>query len=609
LARKTPLNLVVRVSLSFYLLSFLTLVVYAFVTSTTQQRVIAAFQISYGFLKGLELFFEYLIPIQVTALIIAFSLFLRMSSSSVSNRRRPFHGIVSSTIVLTLVVTALYTFFYLTSLPPLVRGIDQREFYSRSARDFRQRADDSFEKARELEKALEETKDDASSTDDLYAHYEQALKYYSLYLSVDEKNETVQRLRSFIEEKLAVRKPAAEEEDGAAAVGEEGPGNRIEEYLKKAGDYLAADDYFSAYYYANLVLQMDEKQKYGSAKIIRDEAWSKITGYRPTKADEEAKRLFERKLAGFEAFDKEKYIEAYYIFRQLNEEYPRDREIADFLQASLEKAQTMSFFADEAENTLALPGVMNVTFLNQREVTLNGRQRGLEELLYIHRIVNTPSGLYFHGIEVIGWDASGRIYHQFRAPYGKLLDDRINMRCLRRTDAEKPIEPVFEIGNPGELSFILPLSQSIQYLSYYRPHENNTRLMSLGELWSIGEPLEKNASPIERAGYHAEEVEMELLMRLVHPFLFLVMSLLAVSFGWTYRARYLGRPPLLTYILIPLLPFLAAQVTTLFVHAHRILLGFFLISMDFTAALVLLVVMEGIFLTLSLALMAGQVTD
>ena len=98
---------------------------------------------------------------------------------------------------------------------------------------------------------------------------------------------------------------------------------------------------------------------------------------------------------------------------------------------------------------------------------------------------------------------------------------------------------------------------------------------------------------------------MELLMRLAHPLLFLVLSLLAVSFGWTYRARYLGRPPLITYILIPLLPFLASLVTTLVVHAHRILLGFFLIALGFTSALALLIVMEGIFLTLSLVLLAG----
>ena len=102
---------------------------------------------------------------------------------------------------------------------------------------------------------------------------------------------------------------------------------------------------------------------------------------------------------------------------------------------------------------------------------------------------------------------------------------------------------------------------------------------------------------------------MEFLMRILNPFLFLVVSLLAVSMGWANRARYLGRPPLLTYVMIPVLPFLVSNVIDLLVHAHRILLGFIFVTLSFTVALVLLIALQAVLLVISLLVLAGQITD
>lgn len=580
MAVKSPASTAMQTLLLFLLTGLIVLLVYGVLTTMIGNRAIRSLQIRVGLYQGLRLFIEHLIPIQATALLLAYSLFFNHQAYEATRTgpgtRRSFHGFVSRTVVLIIILTSAYTFLYTASLPLIQRRIQELEYLSRSARSFLSDAE-----------AAEENK-----------QLDQAHFFYNLYLSIDPDDRKVLRQRAKIVEEMAVSdretkketKPAEQREIEAQK------GFSVGELLEKAGQYMQTEDYFSAHYYASLVLAMDPSNQ--DAENIRFRAWEQLTGYLPSNSDAAATAFFEAKLEGLAALEEGKTIEAYYQFKRLSDAYPRDVDVAEFLEESRSRMSEISFFEDEVLPTLALPGITGITFLNSG----SRGGKGGTQVVYLNRTVNTPKGIYFHGIEILDFNRDGRLKLHLTAPYGKLDENQINMQCLHRSDPESTFYPEYEVGGPGEKGHMVALNQKIQHLPYYTPDRKSIFRLGISELWQIRDSY-------ERAGYDRQDIEMEFLMRILNPFLYLIVSLLAVSMGWAYRARYLGRPPLLTFVLIPVLPFLISHVIELLVHAHRILLGFIFVTLSFTVALVLLVALQAVFLVISLLVLAGQITD
>jgi hypothetical protein len=114
------------------------------------------------------------------------------------------------------------------------------------------------------------------------------------------------------------------------------------------------------------------------------------------------------------------------------------------------------------------------------------------------------------------------------------------------------------------------------------------------------------------AGYgHSEAaISAEILRRLLLPFSFLVLCLVAVAFGWSTRPRRLaGRPAWVAYLFVPLFPMVALFFTSLYLHAQRILLNFCLLQLGFAVCLVIFLVLQGLLLLIVLVLLAGQTSD
>ena len=584
MAVKSPAGTAMRTLFLFLLVSLIVLLGYSVLTTLIGDRAIRSLQIRVGLYQGLRLFIEHLIPIQATALLLAYSLFFNSrvyeAARAGPGTGRSFHGFVSRTVVLIIVLTSVYTFLYTASLPLIQRKLQELEYLNRSAQSFLSDAKDA-EKNKQLDQA----------------HF-----FYNLYLSIDPDDREVLEKRAKIVEEIAVSnreskektKPTEQQEIEAQR------GFSTEELLGKAGQYMQREDYFSAHYYASLVLAMDPSNQ--DAENIRIRAWEQLTGYLPSKSDTVATELFEAKLEGLTALEEGKTIDAYYQFKSLSESYPRDVDVIEFLEESRRRMSEISFFEDEVQPTLALPGITGITFLNGGSQDGTNTRRAGTQVVYLNRTVNTPNGIYFHGIEILDFSRDGRLMLHLTAPYGKLVENHINMQCLHRSDPENTFYPKYEVGGPGEKGHMVALNQKIQHLPYYNPDRKSIFRMGISELWQIRDSY-------ERAGYDRQDIEMEFLMRILNPFLFLVVSLLAVSMGWANRARSLGRPPLLTYVMIPVLPFLVSNVIDLLVHAHRILLGFIFVTLSFTVALVLLIALQAVLLVISLLVLAGQITD
>jgi hypothetical protein len=95
-------------------------------------------------------------------------------------------------------------------------------------------------------------------------------------------------------------------------------------------------------------------------------------------------------------------------------------------------------------------------------------------------------------------------------------------------------------------------------------------------------------------------------MRLVMPFAFLVLSVLCTAMGWSMRVRGGGRLPAVGVILMPLLPVVLALMSLLYLHAHRILIGFTVISFGLAVAFIAMAAVQVVLLSISLVLLAGQ---
>ncbi len=126
--------------------------------------------------------------------------------------------------------------------------------------------------------------------------------------------------------------------------------------------------------------------------------------------------------------------------------------------------------------------------------------------------------------------------------------------------------------------------------------------VSLDTLWLAREG-------IGAFGQLESALSLEILMRLLLPFAFLNLGLLATALGWSYRLTGGRRPPLAAYLVIPLFPVAAALLAGVYLKVHRLLAAYALLSWGFRPALVGLAVLEGAILAVMLILLAGRGND
>lgn len=119
------------------------------------------------------------------------------------------------------------------------------------------------------------------------------------------------------------------------------------------------------------------------------------------------------------------------------------------------------------------------------------------------------------------------------------------------------------------------------------------------ELWRM-----RNA--LGSFGLSRDALGVALVMKLVMPFAFLILSLLALAFGWAFRARSVTGPSTLAVLLVPLVPVVLSVLALLYVYAHRVILGFVVLAFGFTAALVVGAVLQFLLLVTALVALAGQ---
>lgn len=513
-----------------------------------------------------------IIPVQCAAILVAWSV------PAGRTRRRPTHSsglaplyrLVSSSLVTLLVLTLVFSGFS-EGLRPYLSAERSAILYQS-----------------QLARRLYASYETAYATDKLDTAREYLSSYRKLAPSDPAGQASWDRLLIRIEQEKARRVGAPPGQKRSGPV----ENASIAELIRIAQAYLSRHDYASARYYATLVAGIAPNN--AEAARIASASLAGLTRIHPNPQDLEESYYFALKEKGRRDFEEGDPKAAYYIFKSLEATHPDDPDVITYLKRTTEQLARFSFFHDEIDRAAPYPGLRDLVFLNRK-------QEGVSEILSIRKTVVLPEGIYFEGIEAIGFTNTGRVVYHLAAPYGKLIGSNINMDCIGRTRAVSYLPTMLEGVLPGKSPNALPLEVPISDLSLFSARQPDLSGSALPELWHAGPVL-------ERYGYLKEPVQIEILRRVLSPFGLLILSMFAMGIGWSLRAP-LGRPRLPAYVLVPLFPFVVYLITESYFFLSKTIFGFVLIAFGLTVALVALVIVQFVLLFAAIAYLAGQSSE
>jgi hypothetical protein len=334
-----------------------------------------------------------------------------------------------------------------------------------------------------------------------------------------------------------------------------------------------------------------------SAGRLAARAWNQIESQQATFREERLYSLYHLKQSGYEAMVSGDWIRAYYIFRELAEQTPDDPDALNFLATCERETKESAFFIDEIKVSL---GEILTGAVFSLPAGAGGRA-----VLRIASLSAAPDFAYGTGLEYLSFDAQARPLVRLQAPYAKLLpftlDGRrqvlVLMRALDRHDRNLRWEPEWSQGGASAAGAQITLDVSYETFLLLSKIRQGLPNLQIGELFS--------ASKITgESGYVPQVFEAEILNRLGTPLFFLPMSIIAIIIGWRFRAKSRVR-----YLFIPLLPVLPVVFNGLSRLYQSVLntLGIWLIlTLGFSAALAVFIVVLAASFIISLIALAAQ---
>jgi tetratricopeptide (TPR) repeat protein len=453
--------------------------------------------------------------------------------------------------------------------PILLRRLSAMEYQTEIAREYMLRAEENRKKG----------------------DYLASLRAMEGYLAIDPRSKEAAALRLSLEPQAAKQKAAMTarppEEDVVPA------GASAEGLVAKARSSFAQGDWYSAHYFAQQASRLDPSRS--DALRLAVQAWDRITSAERASADAAQMELFQKKTAAYALLAKRNDpVAAYYAFLALSVRYPKDQDIATYLARAGEEARKVSFFLDEVRGIETLPGTRRILFLERKE-------RGSIEAVFIGKMIETAQGTaYLFDTEAIRYAPSGAVAWHFTAPYGKLHGGVLLMQCLDGSNPDLRSLPLYHQGaRPAAERNLLALRPTVEELRALSMDRGALSAMGLPELWRL-------RTDLGSLGISRESLNMEMAKKAVMPFAYLILALFSLSLGWALRDRTVGRPSAFSIILVPLVPVVVSLASLLYIHAHRILLGFTFLAFGLTVAAIVFAALQLALLVIALVLIAGQ---
>lgn len=556
--------------LTVYLIALGAFMVYS-LRDFPAREVLAIFQGRWIVTNGLYLFIDRLIPVQLTAVVLAFSLLVRTARSQA---HVSFFGLIRPVLVVVIVTAVLYTAAAGLAAPMLAGMRADAEYRS------------------ELAESFLNDGEEAANRDD----WARAVTEYEAYLAINPVDSAVEAQLAEAREKLAQASSDEQEAGERPGAGGELISQDAEQLVDRAQEALSGEDYISAHYWAQLALEVDPGRP--EAEDILREANRRMASLELSNLDERERAIYERKRDAYQALQNDEVFRAHRIFSELAEELPRDRDVQRYLPQVEEKLREVAFFADEIDRNMHRPGSNDILFTTAGDDAAADRR-----FVSIRRLVSTRAGTYARDVEVIDVAANGGIRRHMQAPYAKLRSGRFVLQVVERGTDQLLYRPTYRVRPAGGegLPYVVVM-HTARELHALRDTGPRFSGVSVAELLIMEDFF-------PRLGYSVDGVRLALAMRLVRPFSFVILSFFAVAAGWAWRTRYIARPPVLVLALLPTLPFILSIVTTLYHYLHRALLGLIVPLGGFTELIIATVLIEALLLLVSLAVLAGQSTS
>ncbi|MCD6397660.1 MAG: hypothetical protein J7L71_08975 [Spirochaetaceae bacterium] len=533
----------------------------------SQVQILSNFKISWIINNSFKLFISYLIPVHITALIIAFSLLFPWKLGA-PGMQTAFVDVIGKSIFLFLILTLIYTGLTEGLLPVILQKQSEQNYLTEIAVDY-------FDKAKiEIDKP-DQNKD-----------FSGIVKMLNAFLQIDPGSPVVLDTIKWAKSRLDVKTEQAENKSEEPST-KKTPG--AADLIIKAGKYFNNEDYFSALYYADMAYKLDNSRR--DAQRIAAESQEAIRSQEPKQSERDAKNTFQMKREGFNFLESGDPISAYYTFKKLSETETTDQDIQEFLNQSLKAISNKAFFTDEAEKFLTAPGINNITFLNDKETLIH-----ISKMILINE-----KEAYFFNIEVVKFDSSNSIVKHFLSDYGKYTaaSKSIIMYAIDRDDPAVNHKPVYLKGEDSSPdNIILKINPNLFSLQFLGQPLNVTKSMNVFTLF-------KYAPIFEKFGYLSDPVNILILERILKPFTFLLVSFFSVSLGWFLRIRKFSFP-WFAIILIPIITLLIYNLLSVYEYAMSLFLGFVLLQTGFYQSLVFLLISQALLLFISMVSIASQ---
>lgn len=516
-------------------LAIATLILLAFSILDASRRIgvvapIEAFQLGFWLTAWLPFFFDHLAIAVSGAAIITFSLVLDPYELGGTGRLVP---AIRSILVTILLVGILNGLWFGLLGPAVELHLSRVEYRSDVARNARERAT-SLENAGRYDDAIARLR-----------------RYQAIVGTSDELERRIQELR--IDAAEARRADA-----GAGAIPERIPrafelsGLTVPDLIARAEAALADGEYFTAHYYASVAVDQSSFRR-EDARRIQSEALNAIDdGIREREITAERSR-YQAKLEAYQALQRgddepRALVDAYYQFQELAETLPDDPDVERYYAEATERLDTITFFTDELAEIDELGG-------RGRAVFLNPGNDAVHELIAVDRVVRAPQGDYFLGVEILRWPRHGRdgaVVH-LAVPHAKRIGRMLALRSIERIGGAENtdqyvIQPEYLLGSPGNGDDgLIQLGISVDDIVLAAGGTPVLATLSLAD-------LARAPAALAQAGVTASGAISELIARIVRVAGFFVLAFLSVSLGWEHRSHYLGRPPILVLLLVPVLP-------------------------------------------------------
>ncbi|MFP4644672.1 MAG: hypothetical protein ACLFM0_09985, partial [Spirochaetales bacterium] len=147
---------------------------------------------------------------------------------------------------------------------------------------------------------------------------------------------------------------------------------------------------------------------------------------------------------------------------------------------------------------------------------------------------------------------------------------------------------------PEGLESLIPLETSTTQLLRVSRAQNSPGTLNALDLFEVYDDA-------TISGFVRESVEQELMRRLLAPFTVFFAVVFAACAAYRGRSRYAERPPVLSLMLLPVLALAAVAGVLVLFYLQDVIAGLALIAFSFVGALTVLLVLQAVFLFVSLA--------